>query len=581
LSKQEEKTEEGYQVLLTGFDPLAGDDRTPAERLGEVLSVDQDIAEQLVANTPALLKKRASRSHADYYKKSLEAIGAIVKIKDADGEDAEANVSLRELTGSRTNDPFADMPDFPGANFRDFDDAHTGESGIQLDDHRASSDVHDDPLAIKGDAMAIEPIAVGSDHPPPLEQTDPEPAPPKTPPGPHEIDCPKCGRRQPKSTTCFRCGIMFTKYDPAQPRRASSVVRASSVAGARAPSVAAAPPAIARPGVEPEPASRGTLWPTAAEGPSRFFRLAVPAFATPFMGVGVVWLVGLIAVAAGMILLRGFAGSIAGVFVFLALLANYFAKSMATGLEGELRAPALPEMSDMGRDFVMPGAAVFGVALVLFALPTYVFYTAQITDVSAAVSDSAVAVTPLGDLASRVEAWNADEVFKTIDGKFVAPKPDDPVQRLVRANGDLVEVDPSRGTVTRLGKPKGRGGALATLLFFGLALFPLFYWPMALTVAALRGNAFSAFNPVLVIKSALRGGVRYLFVAGVGLLVLGVGYQLSVLLFLGGTIDSPFGAVMGFVFTTLAFLGYAAGVQGHLMGRLLAEQGDLRRDLIG
>ena len=565
-SEQVNTEDEGHTVLLTGFDRLPGDDRTPAERLREVLSLDDETAERLVGNTPAILKRRATAKEARDYKAALEAIGAKIVVKDPGGGSLED--MLDEITSSRTNDPFADLPDLPGANFRDGGGEWAQEDGgsltdIDLDDHRRD--------------MGIEPIAAQSEPP---EGLDDAPAPPKSPPGPGEIDCPRCGRRQPKGNACYRCGIMFAKYDPSRPeRRASSV--AAPAAGRQPSAVARAPSRTASragppiPVSTPAPTDEEATAPPGAPPSGGFWGGAAPAFAAPFIGIGVLWLPALIGLLIGLQFARTSAASIAGVLIVLALLTNYFARSIAAGIEGEMQAPELPAVSRLRDDYLLPGLAVFTLSVLIFAIPAYVLYRAQLTG----TDDAAVDKTPIGEL--RVDVWNPEEVFKTEDGRSVAPKLYDSAARLVRDNGDVVEVDPGRGTVTVLGKTRTASGWLGALIFFAAMLLPLLYWPMALTVAVVARNPFRLLNPVLVVGSAVRCGVPYLFVGFIGVLLLVVAYQLAALIFLrsGIVAGSAFGALTGVALIVLAFGTYAAGVQGHLMGRLLALQGDLRAKL--
>jgi hypothetical protein len=128
-----------------------------------------------------------------------------------------------------------------------------------------------------------------------------------------------------------------------------------------------------------------------------------------------------------------------------------------------------------------------------------------------------------------------------------------------------------------------RGGALVVvsiLLFFipaGLSfkgapkswvyaagLIPYAYWPMALTVSGLRDSLVSLFNPIDIGKGLLAGGLPYVVVVLFGFF----SYAGLSLLPSVASAASP-GAVIGAVGVMAAGVGYIAGVQGYLMGRLV------------
>ncbi len=138
-----------------------------------------------------------------------------------------------------------------------------------------------------------------------------------------------------------------------------------------------------------------------------------------------------------------------------------------------------------------------------------------------------------------------------------------------------------------------RGGAvllLTTLLFALPAMFfldgretlawvasivPFAYWPMALTTVGLTGELVHGLNPITVLRGVRAAGLPYAVVVLVGLLAIG-----GLLLIVGWMLAAgpPIGTAGVVLFAS--GLGYVAGVQGYLMGCLVASRLDEFDDLI-
>ncbi len=327
------------------------------------------------------------------------------------------------------------------------------------------------------------------------------------------------------------------------------------------------------PSARPQPPRPDVL---GAARPGSFWAGVLPAFVAPFAGPGVVWVPIMVAtlVIGGWIPLFVFRMGFR--FAYLGLLANFFARSVAVGLEGETRAPDPPSTANVKADFVWPGAAVAVLCLVLFSFPTYW----SVKAVGEVAVGAAAALTGSAEVV-RFDPFDPEELFKDDAGDLIRIGWDDPPRVVTRANGSRVRVDPEEGLVAVLRAPDAAEAAPAadraglsrsTVLGLVLAfLLPLFYWPAALTVAGLGGDAWRMFNPILVLQGAVGGGLAYLVVVAIGAGLALLGATLASLA-IAASFDEPWLLLDGLGAFVFGFLGYAAGVQGHLMGRLIAER---------
>ena len=760
------------QVLLLGFDPAAQDPfgPTPAQRLQEVLQVDETTARMLVQNAPAILKRHATPSEAAKYRDALTAIGARIEIKtpnppgrDPETEDdlplfpaggdhdiagpsgfanentpptmmipemadapltlqpiaagdldfgeremvlsdaplelafdpIERRVSMTAKRAEKLMEKFSDQPppapsDDPFGSL-DPAPASAGPSEPTVDElslllgpsdpapsAQSTSPAGPSPHTYSQQAAQLD-VLLGSEPQPPARSAAPRlasvvqgrPSTPPPPLGDGEMQCPSCARRQPVADSCFRCGIIYAKFDPTNPpgARPGSVIPSTAidslmigdaVASAVAPSVAAprSPPfdpsaakAIAaataaaatvdslvvsnaepapvqlgsedapleldrapvkpgtpRPGTlwgdeppaEPQPSARptsrsGTLWdgpvadlgkPSAAprSSPKGSFWAGVgPAFVSPFFGPGVVWIPLMAGVLLYVMWIVGLLPTIAGIFVYFGLLANYFAKSVAAGADGELKAPEPPSLENISADYLWPGVAVLCMSVVLFIGPAY-YASSALPDIAPVSEPESYAAV------YEEEQWDPEEIFFTENGERVKFSWEDPAARVKREDGSWVKVIPGRALVIPLGAdgvdPTHQRAAASPSsgLFDGvpsstktmvilLFLLPFFYWPMALTIAGLKGDAFALFHVGDVFKGIFRGGIQYACVVIVGVVLLAAGYQIAGAVFSSDEMFSGalFGPFHKYFTVVSASMAYAAAVQGHMIGRMIAE----------
>ena len=101
-----------------------------------------------------------------------------------------------------------------------------------------------------------------------------------------------------------------------------------------------------------------------------------------------------------------------------------------------------------------------------------------------------------------------------------------------------------------------------------VGLVPYAYWPMALTALGLTGRFTALVDLTLLWKGFRAGGWAYLAVVAVGWVSLG-GLALA-----GGLLAAVFGPLGALVWliAMAASFGYVAGVQGYLMGLLVADR---------
>lgn len=289
----------------------------------------------------------------------------------------------------------------------------------------------------------------------------------------------------------------------------------------------------------------------------------------------------------------------------LGMTGNYFIASVDQSMQGVFESPPLPSLDgDALNQFVVRGLAVYGLIAVLFIAPMVVLVPAvQIDDAPDDVAAEAQSAdtgdnTAAGeDDAMWVQPWNPDDVFYDENGDETRVPPNSSARVLRMKDGRPVLVDPRRHIVRLMGddppeKISEDNPAAAfqetsipqptvptgPLVIFGLLTgLILLYVPMALTLGALNANVLQMYNPVMVFKGIFRGGVKYLFVAFSGVAISGVLFAVAAALMpMVGSLGT--GAVCCTLPVVLLMPSsvyiYTVGVQGHLMGLLIAENPD-------
>lgn len=289
----------------------------------------------------------------------------------------------------------------------------------------------------------------------------------------------------------------------------------------------------------------------------------------------------------------------------LGMTGNYFIASVDQSMQGIFESPPLPSLDgDALNQFAVRGLAVYGLLAVLFVAPMFVLVPAvQMVDAPASV-DAGAQNADTGDNAVAgeddsmwVQPWDPDDVFFDENGDEVRVPPNssarvlrtkdgrnvlvDPRRRIVRLMGDeppekITEINPAAAfQETPIPQPTASTGPL---VIFGLLTgLILLYVPMALTLGALNANIFQMYNPVMVFKGIFRGGVKYLFVAFSGVAISGVLFAVAATLMpMVGSLGT--GAVCCMlpvlILMPSSIYIYTVGVQGHLMGLLIAENPD-------
>jgi hypothetical protein len=112
------------------------------------------------------------------------------------------------------------------------------------------------------------------------------------------------------------------------------------------------------------------------------------------------------------------------------------------------------------------------------------------------------------------------------------------------------------------------------VLFLILLLLPFFYMPIGLAVAAAGDNVFRIFNPIEVAAAAVRAGLGYFAVIGVGFAVMFVPTLFAMKLGLAGGALTSRAVFLGGLAYTLAVQGYLIGCLARMRDGFLP---DLRR----
>jgi hypothetical protein len=107
---------------------------------------------------------------------------------------------------------------------------------------------------------------------------------------------------------------------------------------------------------------------------------------------------------------------------------------------------------------------------------------------------------------------------------------------------------------------------LPSVLVYVLGLIPYVYWPMALAAVGLSGRLLALFDVRFVGQAIWAGGLPYLAIVAFGWAAYGV-----VTLGLEWSQAHPFSLLVAVGFFVVS-IGYVAGAQGALIGRLIATR---------
>ncbi len=360
-------------------------------------------------------------------------------------------------------------------------------------------------------------------------------------------------------------------------------------------------PAPTRPRQMPNPNLPKQLYPSMQPQAVQVqFWPSVPqALIAPFRGRGIAWQFILTAMclftacitsAPGMLL--KLLAAVFAVFTFAGMLGTYFAASVSQSLHGHFTAPDLPGANkDVATDFFFRGIGITILALALFALPGYASTRVFKTSLQAPTAAAGQEAPAAGD-SPWVSPWNPDDDFFDTNGQRVVLGPQSPAQVLTNSEGQRVMVDPRRrvvhvmkdgkvsnATSTSDAPPPTTGSPevttdldpIGTLFFIFAMLVALLYLPMALTVAALGDSMLDMYNPLKVTTAILNGGVRYLFIAATGAALI-TGCSMLMGMMFAGALGAG-SILMGLCGAMIPFWMYAyvTGVQGHLIGAMIAE----------
>lgn len=315
-----------------------------------------------------------------------------------------------------------------------------------------------------------------------------------------------------------------------------------------------------------------------SDGDGRGFWEALPvALLSPFKGMGILWmpLLAVVQAFSGCLitlpcLLTKIIAGVASLFLYMGLLGTYFGASVRRGLDRDGSAPDLPDL-DMGTlkgDILFRGAVLTLLAALMFALPIWAGWS--------------VVADMLPENVAQMRSWDPEEPFYDKDGAQVELQFGDKARDLYDAQGKHVLVNPSGNQVEVLPEPEDLTprppdkGKMA--LFFFFLLVPMFYWPMALTVATM-GSLTDMFNPAVVVRGIFKGGLKYLVVVGVPALVLVSMALFSLVTSAGGAAGGIASAACSLL-TPIVFYVYINGVQGHMIGRMLGDNPDDFADLV-
>lgn len=303
------------------------------------------------------------------------------------------------------------------------------------------------------------------------------------------------------------------------------------------------------------------------------FWSAVPrALASPLRGAGVLWL-GLflgLAILAGVVLGYSFYLAASVIPIFIVGLARYFSAATNQGLDDDPTAPPLngEEIARIWDGSGLPTWTMTVLFAVVFALPAYAVWNL----VSTAEADT--------EASAPLTEWDPDQEWWDEDGKPLDIEPGAGATVAYDEFGAKVLVDPRRQVIHHIDAPRSQKEdpdvPMNALAFLMLALLlPLAYWPMALTIGTISGSAGVAFNPIKVLSAIVKGGIPYVFVALLGMLIALPVLGVTASLFSSAVVsDSKFLYLVALVVFGLG-IPYVHGVQGQLLGRLVGEREDV------
>jgi len=425
---------------------------------------------------------------------------------------------------------------------------------------------------------------------------------------PTEKACPKCHFEQPATNVeCDRCGIVFSKWLATHAEVARELHNAEVAAATGQQAPAAIVGVISRGAPQERDAGHGGAHglpnvppgrPGTLEKEPQGFWASIPrAFAVPIWGKGLIWQTILIGVLLGTSCMAAMPGCILkliatflGTFLFFGLLGRYFQSAAQVGLEGELRGPDLPfggDFGDLKSEIILPGIAYFLLAIVLFLFP---FFT-----MVGAARDNAFEQHEMGgqwkiveegkvvsstDTMLLIDPENNPIYLDKVDGVVEARTTDQRQVRVITSNHHLVFYDASGQALDALETPNPQESPIPSWTLLTL-LVPLVLWPMCLIVSIIDGSLLSLFNPFRVLPAIFKGGIPYLTVVVLGVVVsFGCSFLSTLLVSAGGMgmASGGLGSLGGFGVLLLGMLvglgsfSYVTGVQAYLMGRLAATR---------
>jgi hypothetical protein len=147
---------ESFEVLVTDFAP---GDEPPAARLQRVFGIGPEAAQRLLARLPAPVQRNVPRVRAEYFRRALVKIGAVVEVRDADGALMEATPSVPPPASERPSYRAPDASADSNATWVDPSVERTQDTGdIKWLDAAPLAPVHGAPLDLLASVSAAAPM---------------------------------------------------------------------------------------------------------------------------------------------------------------------------------------------------------------------------------------------------------------------------------------------------------------------------------------------------------------------------------------------------------------------------------------